>query len=90
MTEAESNSVSLERFVIAAIEMVCGLDASAIDLRTRTTDIDLTSLALMSLIANVQSVYTVEFTTQDVLECLSARTVGDVVDIVKHRVGSTG
>lgn len=76
MAESE---IDLQEFVCSTVAQACSVDRDRIDARTNLLDLGIDSLTLVSVFAQIEAVYDVELTPDEILSMLEAPTIADLV-----------
>lgn len=74
------------QFVVSAIAVACRAERERIQLDTALLDLQIDSLTLAAVLTQVEAVYAVELSTTDMLDLLSAATVGDLIAGIERRI----
>jgi acyl carrier protein len=77
---------SLPGFVRRVLAAVCGCEPAAFDDRTDLADLNLDSLALVTVLTQIEAVYDVDFSTADTLDALGARDLRELVAAIARIV----
>lgn len=75
---------SLAEFVRRVLAVACGIDAAALDDCTELADLGLDSLTLVTVLAQVEAVYGVDFSTADTLAALGASNVTELLAAISR------
>jgi acyl carrier protein len=80
----------LDSFVHGAIRRACNNIVEAVDPATPMAALNLDSLTLVSLIAQVESVFEVQLTSEQIVALIESYSVGDLVGRLQEFVGGRG
>ncbi len=69
--------------VVEAVARACHLDARAVSADTSVQDLGLDSMSLISVFSEIEAVYNVTFTAEQLIEMLQAATVSDLISSVR-------
>jgi acyl carrier protein len=75
-------SASLADFVCDALALVCNRDPCDISMDTPLLDLDVDSLTMVLVLAQVETAYAIEVTPDDTISVLRTVTVSDLVQQV--------
>lgn len=75
--------VDIAEFVCATLALACRKERGAVDLRTNFLELNVDSLTLVSVLAQVEAVYAVELTPNQLLPLIEARNVSELVGRLK-------
>jgi len=78
-----SAGVDLSEFVRAAIAQAANLDAAAVSGETHLLDLNLDSLTLVSVLAQVEAVHGIELEPEEILSMLEASRVLELVSRIE-------
>lgn len=81
-SNTETGASALNELVCTTLARACNRDPGEIFPRTRMLDLNMDSLTLVSVLAQVEAVYGIELTADDTLGMMEAAFVSDVVDRV--------
>ncbi|HEY8520082.1 MAG TPA: acyl carrier protein [Gammaproteobacteria bacterium] len=76
----DSAATSLTGFVCDALAQACSRDRRDVSPDTRMLELDVDSLTLVSVLAQVEAVYGIELTPEDTLAMMEAAAVSDLAD----------
>lgn len=79
---------SVDEFVTSAIALASNAPLSSVTPRVELIDINMDSLALASVVGQVEAVYSVEFAPDQILKMFYSSTVGEVIETVRHVIGA--
>jgi acyl carrier protein len=79
-------SETLAALVRRALGAACSVDACGLDDRTELADLNLDSLTLVTVLAQIEAVYGVDFSTADTLDAFGAADVGELVGTIARVV----
>lgn len=73
--------------VCSAVAQASNVSPSAVTAESRLLDLNLDSLALVSVLAQFEAVYDVELHPDEILSMLEASTVAEIIALLKERLG---
>jgi acyl carrier protein len=82
-----TNQPEVASFVCSTIALACNRDPGSVALDTSLLDLNMDSLTLVSVLAQVEAVYEVSLDTDDVFALIEAARVSDVVSRLEGIVG---
>jgi acyl carrier protein len=89
-----TSEFDLFEFVCEAIAQASNVDRGLVNADSRLLDLHVDSLAIVTVLAQVEAIYDVELTPEDVISTLELQTVADVLvrleEILASKVGSSG
>ncbi len=74
----------VDDFVTSAIALACQAPPSALVAHASLVDINVDSLALASVVGQVEAVYSIEFDPEQIMKMLYSSTVGEVIETVRQ------
>ncbi|HEX6996825.1 MAG TPA: acyl carrier protein [Gammaproteobacteria bacterium] len=83
----EHAATSVTELVCAALAQACSRDRRDVSPDTRMLDLNIDSLTLVSVLAQVEAVYGIELTPDDTLAMMEAAAVSDLAERVAVLVG---
>jgi acyl carrier protein len=86
MTGSESNLSSTEEVVLTAIARTLRVDAAEVQPNHRVDSLGLDSMRLMAVIARVEVLCAVEFSTEHIVSFLQAELVSDLIGRIENVV----
>ena len=81
-----SESIRIEEFVCSILALAANKDPTSIQPQTNLLDLNLDSLSLVSVLAQVEAVYAVQLTPDEILELIGSVRIADLVDDLERIV----
>ncbi len=83
-----NGELDLEDFIQTTVAQACNVDRETVRPDTPLLDLNIDSLALVSVFAQVEAVYDLELTPDEILSMLEAPRVSDLVTCLRELVAS--
>jgi len=81
-----SELVGIEEFVCSTLALACNQDRATIHPQTSLFELNLDSLSLVSVLAQVEAVFTVQLTPDEMLRLIGASRIADLVNDLERIV----
>jgi len=76
--------VNLDEFVLSALAKACGGEPGSIRPESCVLDLGIDSVKMVALVGQVESVFGLRFSTEDILEFFIAERVSDLIAVMKR------